>query len=91
MQWYRIKPGALTNVQVMAKVTFRQWCESRGFSHSSATKWRHTHRPEAGGDFPEPVERISLTYLYDDRHLDRWKKAHPELGLGRHKRAPDPS
>ncbi len=73
----------MTNVQVMAKVTYREWCESRGFNYTSAARWRHNHRAEVGGDFPEPVERIALTYRYDERHLDRWKKSHPELGQRR--------
>lgn len=65
-------------MQVVARITLRQWAESRGFPLSTVTRWRHR-----ADDFPPHIEQIGLTYRYDDRALDRWKGKHPELGQGR--------
>jgi predicted DNA-binding transcriptional regulator AlpA len=34
-------------------------------------------------DFPPPARTVGNARLWDQRDLDRWKKRHPTLGLGR--------
>jgi hypothetical protein len=68
------------------KVTLKEWAESRGYDLDTVKGWRKRLELE----FPTAVEWRGggPTPYWWDADLDRWKKGHPTLGLGRggHKR-----
>ena len=67
------------------ELSLREWAERNGYALGTVRGWREDY-PE----FPEPSRRVGNTDLYFAAQLDRWKKAHPSLGLGPggHKRKP---
>jgi len=67
-------------------IALRDWAESIDVPLWTVRGW--VKLP----DFPTPQRTVGNTRLYNPADLDRWKKRHPTLGLGRggHSRKPDP-
>jgi predicted DNA-binding transcriptional regulator AlpA len=63
-------------------IALRDWAESIGVPIWTIRGW--VKMP----DFPAPARTVGNARLWDQRDLDRWKRKHPTLGLGRggHKR-----
>lgn len=74
-----------TTLPDVARITYRQWCESRGWTYTTGLRWRARY-----DDFPEPIETIGVTHLYLESKLDKWKNKHPELGSGHRFGRPTP-
>jgi len=66
-----------------SELDLRGWADLRGYSLGTVRGWRADF-----DDFPRPSRRSGTSDQYFVADLDRWKRKHPTLGLGRggHKR-----